>query len=104
MPIHLIGLFQMPKGITSKDVEVLLDEDRVVITVDKTGLTHDLSVPCIIDIEHVKCCLDKDLKVLRLDMPVKKRCRQHLNELLYLIYFVITITCFTYDSNKHETS
>ncbi|XP_029034575.1 PIH1 domain-containing protein 1 isoform X2 [Osmia bicornis bicornis] len=71
MPTHLIGLFQMPKGITSKDVEVLLDEDRVVITVDKTGLTHDLSVPCIIDIEHVKCCLDKDLKVLRLDMPVK---------------------------------
>ncbi|XP_076629272.1 PIH1 domain containing 1 isoform X2 [Colletes latitarsis] len=68
---HLIGLFQMPKGIAGKDVEVLLDENRIVITVNKTNLTYDLSVPYTINIMHVKCLLDKDLRVLRLDMPVQ---------------------------------
>ncbi|XP_043250134.1 PIH1 domain-containing protein 1-like [Colletes gigas] len=68
---HLIGLFQMPKGVTGKDVEVLLDENRIVITVDKTNLTYDLSVPYTINIMRVKCLLDKDLRVLRLDMPVQ---------------------------------
>ncbi|XP_076296110.1 PIH1 domain containing 1 [Lasioglossum baleicum] len=68
---HLIGLFEMPKGINREDVEVLVNEDRIVIAVDKTGLTHDLSVPYIIDVASVKCGLDKNLKVLRLDMPVE---------------------------------
>ncbi|XP_033338047.1 PIH1 domain containing 1 [Megalopta genalis] len=68
---NLIGLFEMPKGINGEDVEVLLDEDRIVITVDKTGLTHDLSVSYNINVASVKCRLDKDLKVLRLDMPVQ---------------------------------
>ncbi|KZC09783.1 PREDICTED: PIH1 domain-containing protein 1-like [Dufourea novaeangliae] len=67
---NLIGLFDMPKGIIGKDVEVLLDEDRIVITADKTGLTYDLSHPYTINVASVKCFLDKDLRVLRLDMPV----------------------------------
>lgn len=70
-PSHLIGLFDMPKGVTGKDVEVLLDENRIIITVDKTNLTYDLSVPYVIKVSHVKSYLDKDLRVLRLDMPVK---------------------------------
>lgn len=70
-PSNLIGLFDMPKGVTSKDVEVLLDENRIIITVDKSSLTYDLSVPYIIKVSHVKSYLDKDLRVLRLDMPVK---------------------------------
>lgn len=72
---HLIGLFEMPKGINGEDVEVLLNEDRIVVTVDKTGLTHDLSVPYIIDVASVKCGLDKNLKTLRLDMPVESDAR-----------------------------
>ncbi|XP_054003186.1 PIH1 domain-containing protein 1-like [Hylaeus anthracinus] len=68
---HLIGLFQVPKGTTGKDVEVLLDENRIVITVDNTTLAYDLSVPYTINITRVKCLLDKDLRVLRLDMPVR---------------------------------
>ncbi|KAG6798823.1 PIH1 domain-containing protein 1 [Apis mellifera caucasica] len=70
--IHLIGLFQIPKGITSKEIEVLLNEDRIVIIIEKTGTTCDLSIPYIINIESVKCVLDSNFRVLRLDMPVKK--------------------------------
>ncbi|XP_076174447.1 PIH1 domain containing 1 isoform X2 [Ptiloglossa arizonensis] len=68
---RLIGLFQMTKGTTGKDVDVLLDENRVVITVDNTSLAYDLTVPYIINIACVKCLLDVDLRVLRLDMPVQ---------------------------------
>ncbi|XP_078036542.1 PIH1 domain containing 1 [Augochlora pura] len=68
---NLIGLFDMPKGTNGEDVEVLLDEDRIVVTVDKARLTYDLSVSYIINVTSVKCRLDKDLKVLRLDMPVQ---------------------------------
>ncbi|CAL7934496.1 unnamed protein product [Xylocopa violacea] len=70
-PTHLIGLFQMPKGVTSKEVEVFLDEDRILITVDRTNLTYDLSVPYIIKVANSECFLDKYLKILRLDMPVE---------------------------------
>lgn len=70
--IHLIGVFQIPKGITRKEVDVLLDQDRIVITIDKTGLVYDLSVPYIINIPHAKCILDNNLRVLRLDMPVER--------------------------------
>ncbi|XP_031845599.1 PIH1 domain containing 1 [Nomia melanderi] len=68
---NLIGLFYMPKGINSEDMEVLLNEDRIVINVDKIGLTCDLSIPYTINVASVKCLLDKYLRVLRLDMPVQ---------------------------------
>ena len=68
---HLIGLFKMPKGITGVDVHVLLDQDRIVITVDNSTFAYDLSIPYAINIAQVKCSLDKDLKILRLDMPVQ---------------------------------
>ena len=68
---HLIGLFETPKGITGADVQVLLDQDRIVITVDNSNFAYDLSIPYTINIAQVKCFLDKDLKILRLDMPVQ---------------------------------
>ncbi|KOC63518.1 PIH1 domain-containing protein 1 [Habropoda laboriosa] len=70
-PTHLIGLFEISKGITKKEVEVFLDQDRIVVTVEKTGLTYDLSIPYTINVAHAKCFLDKDLGVLRLDMPIE---------------------------------
>ncbi|CAK9820962.1 PIH1 domain-containing protein 1 [Anthophora plagiata] len=70
-PTHLIGLFQISKGITSKEIEVFLDQDRVVIIVEKTGLTYDLTIPCIINVTRAKCSLDKDREILRVDMPVE---------------------------------
>ncbi|XP_076239076.1 PIH1 domain containing 1 isoform X2 [Calliopsis andreniformis] len=68
---HLIGLFKMPKEITGENAEVLLDQNRIVISVDSANIMYDLSVPYIINIACVKSCLDKDLRVLRLDMPVQ---------------------------------
>ncbi|OAD62430.1 PIH1 domain-containing protein 1 [Eufriesea mexicana] len=62
MSIHLIGIFQIPKGITSKEIEVLLNEDRIVITIDKTGLTYDLLVPYTINVTLAKCALDNNRK------------------------------------------
>lgn len=49
--------------ITGKSVEVLLDRDRIVITVDSTSIAYDLSVPYSINIAHAKCRLDKDFRV-----------------------------------------
>lgn len=71
MSVHLIGLFQIPNGITKEEIEVLLNQDRIVITIDKTGLAYDLSVPYIINIAQTKCVLDNNYRVLRLDMPVE---------------------------------
>lgn len=70
-PTNLIGLFDMPKGIISKEIQVLFGQDRIVIAVDKMNLTYDLSLPHVINATHTKCFLDKDLRVLRVDMPVK---------------------------------
>lgn len=70
-PERLIGLFPMPKDITGKDVAVLLDPDRVVVAVDKTGLTYDITVPYVIAVANATSFLDKDIGVLRLNMPVK---------------------------------
>ncbi|CAD1480255.1 unnamed protein product, partial [Heterotrigona itama] len=60
--IHLIGLFQIPNGITKEEIEVLLNQDRIVITIDKTDLTYDLSVPYIINIAQTKCVLDNNYR------------------------------------------
>lgn len=49
--------------ITSKEIEVLLNEERIVITIDKTGLTYDLLVPYIINVTLAKCALDNNRKV-----------------------------------------
>lgn len=68
---NLIGLFQISKGVTANEVDVLMDKDRIVIIIEKINQTYDLTLPYFISVADVKCFLDKDLRMLRLDMPVE---------------------------------
>ncbi|KAK2578049.1 hypothetical protein KPH14_008466 [Odynerus spinipes] len=67
---RLIGLFQIPKDVSTKDLIVLVDTDRVVVTANENKLAYDIGVPYTININEIESFFDKDLRVLRLNMPV----------------------------------
>lgn len=66
----LIGLFEIPKGISSKNLIVLVDPVRLVITTNENKFAYDICVPYTMKTDEVKSFFDKDLRVLRVNIPV----------------------------------
>ncbi|KAG8034197.1 hypothetical protein G9C98_001281 [Cotesia typhae] len=66
-----IGYFRLPnKLVNDKDIKVQVNQERVVVNVDKLHYLVDLFVPFSIKTDKVAAHYDPNLQVLRLDMPV----------------------------------
>ncbi|XP_008558669.1 PIH1 domain-containing protein 1-like [Microplitis demolitor] len=67
-----IGYFKLPnKLVDDKDIKVEVNQERVVVGVDKFHYLVDVFVPFSIKTDKVVANYDPNLQVLRLDMPVQ---------------------------------
>lgn len=70
---NLIGLFQIPLGISSRDLIVLVDTDSIVITNNENKVLYNLCVPYTLNTDKTESFFDKDFMILRLNMPVHNK-------------------------------
>lgn len=69
---RLIGLFLIPKGVSSQDLNVLVDVDRVIVTTtNENKFAYDICMPYTINLNETESFFDKDLRILRLNMPIE---------------------------------
>lgn len=69
---RLIGLFLIPKGVSSQDLNVLLDVDRIIVTTtNENKFAYDICMPYTINLNETESFFDKDLRILRLNMPIE---------------------------------
>ncbi|KAF7410574.1 hypothetical protein HZH68_004955 [Vespula germanica] len=70
---RLIGLFYIPKGVSSKDLNVLVDADHIIITTNENNFAYDVYIPYTIKLDETESFFDKDYRVLRLNMPIENK-------------------------------
>lgn len=67
---RLIAIFYILPGTTGKDITVLIGADRIMVHAEKIGLAHDLLLPHALGAKNATCFLDKEMGILRINMPV----------------------------------
>ncbi|KAF7405555.1 hypothetical protein HZH66_004461 [Vespula vulgaris] len=70
---RLIGLFYIPKGVSGKDLNVLVDADHIIITTNENNFAYDVYIPYTIKLDETESFFDKDYRVLRLNMPIENK-------------------------------
>ncbi|XP_015183713.1 PREDICTED: PIH1 domain-containing protein 1 [Polistes dominula] len=69
---RLIGLFLIPKGISTHDLDVLVDVDRIIVTTTSGNkFAYDICMPYAINLNETESFFDQDLRILRLNMPIE---------------------------------
>ncbi|KAI4497380.1 hypothetical protein M0802_007391 [Mischocyttarus mexicanus] len=68
---RLIGLFRIPEGVLSQDLNVLIDTDRIIITTNENKFAYDIFIPYVINLDETESFFDKHLRILQLIMPIE---------------------------------
>nr|XP_050846062.1 PIH1 domain-containing protein 1-like isoform X2 [Vespula vulgaris] len=69
---RLIGLFYIPKGVSGKDLNVLVDADHIIITTNENNFAYDVYIPYTIKLDETESFFDKDYRVSKCKVKVAK--------------------------------